>query len=139
MKKIVAFLEENNILCINQHEFLKGRSCLTQLLNHVDLILKNFLRNNDTDSIYLDYAKAFDKVDHSILLRKLYCYGIRGKLLTWLHSYLLNRWQTVVIDDVHSNPVKVKNLVPQGTVLVPTLYHISGAWHKRLCSEQLRR
>ena len=67
-KKIVSHLEANQILCKNQHGFQKGKSCLTQLLAHIDIILKNFLEGNDTDAIYLDFSKAFDKVDHKILL-----------------------------------------------------------------------
>ena len=69
--KLVKFLEDNCLLSCNQHGFRKGRSCLTQLINHIDQILQNFLENKDTDSIYLDFAKAFDKVDHALLLSKL--------------------------------------------------------------------
>ena len=86
--QLVAHLEGQNLLCRNQHGFRKGRSCLTQLLLHIDKVLHNLLESKDTDVIYLDYAKAFDKVDHQILLRKNY---MRGKLLTWLHCYLSNR------------------------------------------------
>ena len=121
---IVSHLEINNLICCNQHGFRKNRSCLTQLLHHIDTILKNFLRNQDTDVIYLDFAKAFDKVDHEILLKKLFTYGIRGKLLTWLHSYLKNREQTVVINGKHSFPARVESGVPQGTVLGPILFII---------------
>ena len=122
--KIVKHLEENHLLCQNQHGFRPGRSCLTQLLKHVDTILNNFLRGWDTDSIYLDFAKAFDKVDHEILLNKLHSYGIRGKLLEWIKSYLSNRVQTVAINGVHSYPAKVLSGVPQGTVLGPILFLI---------------
>ena len=121
---LVTHLEHQNLLCRNQHGFRRGRSCLTQLLLHIDIILHNLLHNKDTDVIYLDYAKAFDKVDHQILLKKLHAYGVRGKLLTWLNVYLSNRDQTVVINGEHSHPAKVVSGVPQGTVLGPILFII---------------
>ena len=122
--KIVTFLEENNIICRNQHGFRKGRSCLTQLLNHIDKILKNLLNNNDTDAIYLDYSKAFDKVDHRILLQKIKSYGIQGKLHNWLSNYLEDRMQKVIINGKKSFPAQVISGVPQGTVLGPILFLI---------------
>ena len=70
-KRLVDHLEDNNLLCNNQHGFRQGRSCLTQLLAHFDDILCNSLEGADTDAIYLDFAKAFDKVDHQLLLKKL--------------------------------------------------------------------
>ena len=69
-KKLVTFLESNNLLCSHQHEFRSGHSYLTQLLHHFDDVLENYLVGADTDSIYLDYAKAFDKVDHALLIKK---------------------------------------------------------------------
>ena len=121
---IVKHLTNNNLICKNQHGFTKCKSCFTQLLAHIEHILENLLNNLDTDVIYLDYAKAFDKVDHQILLLKLHAYGIRGKILTWLHSYLSNRTQTVVINGKASLPAKVVSGVPQGTVLGPILFLI---------------
>ena len=121
---IVQHLDCNQIICKNQHGFRKCKSCLTQLLAHIEYIMQNLLQNADTDVIYLDYAKAFDKVDHHILLLKLHAYGIRGKLLTWLHAYLSNRNQSVVINSKSSIPTKVISGVPQGTVLGPILFII---------------
>ena len=79
-EKIVAFLSENNLFNPNQHGFMKGRSCLSALLSVYYEIILN-LSNSQmscTDMIYLDFAKAFDKVDHGVLLHKLKQLGITG-------------------------------------------------------------
>ena len=62
--RLVCYLETHKIISDNQHGFRRGRSCLTQWLKHYDDILKNLNAGYETDVIYLDYAKAFDKVDH---------------------------------------------------------------------------
>ena len=80
-KKIVSFLEVNKILCPNQHGFRSGRSCLTQMLSHFDDVFLGLTNNADTDVIYLDYAKAFDMVDHKLLLAKLKIYGFNNSLM----------------------------------------------------------
>ena len=69
-KTMVNFIEDNNILCDNQHGFRSGRSCLTQMLSHFDAIMLGLLNGHDTDAIYLDFTKAFDKVDHKLFFRK---------------------------------------------------------------------
>ena len=78
--KIVEHMEANNFLSLHQHGFRKKRSCLTQLLDHIDTILKSLNSGEEVDVIYLDYAKAFDKVDHNILLAKAKRYGIHGEV-----------------------------------------------------------
>ena len=65
-------------------------------MDHVDHILKALNSGKEVDTIYLDYAKAFDKVDLHILLKKLQQYGVGGKMLKWIKQFLLNRFQTVV-------------------------------------------
>ena len=121
--RILEHFTNNNLMCKHQHGFLKGRSCLTQLLGHKHN-LENFLEGKDTDCIYLDYAKAFDKVDHELLIHKLKCYGIRGKLLEWIKSFLSGRTQYVALNGIHSYKSEVKSGVPQGTVLGPLLFLI---------------
>ena len=76
------------------------------------------------DVIYLDFAKAFDKVDHGILLQKLQELGIGHLLLRWIRNFLFNRTQCVAIEGVESQPIDVISGVPQGTVLGPLLFLI---------------
>lgn len=123
-KKMVAFLESNKLLCANQHGFRTGHSCLTQLLHHFDDVYVNYLNGHDTDSIYLDYAKAFDKVDHALLIKKLRRYGIHSTIIKWVESFLTNRSQQVVIDGHLSLAALIISGVPQGTVLGPILFII---------------
>ncbi|KAL5249177.1 hypothetical protein ACHWQZ_G018132 [Mnemiopsis leidyi] len=110
---MVDFIDRNKLLCDNQHGFRSGRSCLTQLLSHVDDIVKGLIDGADTDAIYLDFAKAFDKVDHRLLLAKMRKLGFHEKLVKWIESFLSDRKQSVVLDGVSSFSAVVLSGVPQ--------------------------
>ena len=71
---------------------------------------------------FLNFSKAFDRVNHSILLRKLCSFGISGSLLQWCESYFSNRWQRTVLDGVSSTWLEVPSGVPLGSILRPLFF-----------------
>ena len=88
---LVEYLSDNDLLPRDQHAYIKGRSTLSQLLNHIEDSIRNWEEGKATDTIYLDFAKAFDKVDHDILCHELKALGVSGKLGIWIREFLVGR------------------------------------------------
>ena len=121
---ILGYCRKHNIISCNQHGFQAGKSCLTNLLHCMNDWTTSYDKQpkESTDIIYTDFQKALDSVQHKRLLYKLSVYGIQGKLLNWIKSFLTNRRQRVLLNGSPSDWEVVVSGVPQGTIMGPIFF-----------------
>ena len=122
--RLIAFLNSNNSLYECQYGFRSGRSCEHALLTAQSSILNALNKRQIALLLLIDFSKAFDMVEHSILIRKLENYGIRGIALNWIKSYLANREQFVTVSGKDSSRRLMSYGVPQGSILGPLFFII---------------
>ena len=123
-KRLYDYLSKHDILFPSQYGFRKGYSTEYGILEFQNRIIKHIRNKNHCLGLFLDLSKAFDSLQHNILIRKLEHYGIRGISLNWFISYLSDRTQYVNIQDINSHSEMINCGVPQGSVLGPLLFLI---------------
>ena len=121
--RLYNHLYENNILYNKQFGFQKNTSTDHAILELVDELRQSFNENKFTVGVFIDLSKAFDTIDHEILLHKLKHYGVNGNILKWFSNYLSNRKQYIQYDKINkTNCLNTKCGVPQGSILGPLLF-----------------
>ena len=109
---VIEFLDENNILYEYQFGFRKNHSTSHAIITLVERVTKALNTGKYVVGVFLDLKKAFDTLDHAILLRKLECYGIKGNILNWFTIYLSYRRQYVDYNSKHSERKYIHHGVP---------------------------
>lgn len=124
-KQLVYFLDSHHLLCNEQFGFMKGLSTINAVISSVEKVLDCYEKRYFAAITFCDQSKAFDRVPHKILIKKLEYYHIRGNCLKLFQSYLSNRSQYVITDSSVSSYKPVTCGVPQGSVLGPLMFLVA--------------
>ena len=116
------YLNTMNILCDEQYGFRKSRSTSLAIVNYVKFLTDEVNKRNLVGSIYIDFARAFDLINHNRLIEKLTDMGVRIRLVMWIEDYLSNRNICTKLNNCISSTRTLLCGVPQGSVLGPTLF-----------------
>jgi hypothetical protein len=119
---IVQHVAVNHLLSAEQHGFVKKKSCLTNLISFLDEITKRLDKGEPVEVWYLDFQKAFDSVNHRLLMRKLTTFNLSKIVLDWISQFLTGRTFYVSVECHHSRTGLPTSGVPQGSVLGPLLF-----------------
>ena len=122
VNQLTEYLEKNNLISPNQHAYRKQHStitCLTEVINHVYNLLEN---KKHTAIASLDLSKAFDSIDHELILKKLTNLGLKTEAVLYIKSYLANRKQVTKFKNFTSNEETVQSGIPQGSIMGPLLF-----------------
>ena len=123
-KILYNHLSQNHMLHPKQFGFQKSHSAEHAIIQLIDQINSSFEKNNFTLGVFIDLSKAFDTVDHHILISKLENYGVNGNNLRWFQSYLKNRKQYLNFNNKITTLSQITCGVPQGSILGPLLFLI---------------
>ena len=122
LDRLWSFIRRFNLIGVEQFGFVKGSSTEKAILNLTEFFYKNLNERNHSIAIFVDFKKAFDLLDHQILLKKMEHYGVRGIALKWFENFLKDRSHAVKIYDSISNYRTLNIGVPQGSQIAPVLF-----------------